>query len=340
MCENRFHKDGQIMKYNILINQVTWKSICPKADFRHAVVLIAIRSLCHSVSDKMVRTGDGYTWISSSKILAELPMLRITTKAGLSPIIKDLSDWGMIDILHEKGGKQYYKITLKAESVERKNDKDSEQVLDSPNAPLRGSNRKRSQNLTDPYTRDQDTIDHRGEGELIDNTTKEGIPENEPLPPQKFDFKPHKRKKQKRRFVPGESDEIQKVLNAQDFPDFDEGDYPTPDDRYRSCGVQCWPFWRYLREKHGLKTTLCAAPNETSDFTAMAKATNCDLSLIVEKMILYLDSENQFYAKTAFATRYLLQDINKLGNERHDNANSKPKNSDAGHPDFSGEIRL
>jgi hypothetical protein len=151
------------MKYHITVNQLTWKSLCPDADFRHATILEAIKSICNSVSTDIVRTDDGYTWVSSNLILNELPMLKIKTKAGLSPLIKDLQQWGMVNIKKDKAtGNHYYKLTPKSESLDRTlNDKETKHLLDSLNDPVKSCKRPRFENLTDHYTIDQDTNDHK-----------------------------------------------------------------------------------------------------------------------------------------------------------------------------------
>lgn len=135
------------MKYNILVNQLTWKALCPDSDFRHAVVFDIIKMLCNSQSDKMIRTGDGFTWIASSLILSQAPMLKIKTKAGLTPIIESLRAWGMLDIKCEAGGKQFYRLTVYSEGLERSlDDKNIKQVLDSLNGSVSSSKQYRLQN--------------------------------------------------------------------------------------------------------------------------------------------------------------------------------------------------
>jgi len=147
------------MKYSLHINQLTWQWLCPEADIRHSVVFEAIKSICNSPSKNIIRDGEGFTWVSSNVILNELPMLKIKTKGGISPLIKDLNEWGMIEIKREiKTGNQFYKITEKAEKLDRKVDNENtKHLLDSVNDPVRNSKRPRLQNLTDHYTKDHNT---------------------------------------------------------------------------------------------------------------------------------------------------------------------------------------
>lgn len=154
------------MKYTLSINQKVWQKKCPKADIRHAVVLEAIKSLCNSKSDKIIRTNDGFTWVASKTILDELPMLKIKTKAGISPIIKSLQDWKFIEIRRDKiSGYQYYKLTEKSESLERDISKYKDNLnlhpYDPLNDPVKTIEHPRKEDRTykstkDPYTNNQE----------------------------------------------------------------------------------------------------------------------------------------------------------------------------------------
>ena len=144
------------MKYTIVINQLTWQTICPDADFRHAILLEAIKSFCNSKSEKMIRSGDGYTWVSSTALLNELPMLIAKTKSGLTPVLKDLESWGMIKIKRdENSGYKYYKVTEKAESLDR--EINSEHLLNKSYTPVRLNEHPRTINRTYHYTNNHNT---------------------------------------------------------------------------------------------------------------------------------------------------------------------------------------
>ena len=114
------------MKYSILINQLTWQHYFPEADFRHAIELEIIKSLCNSQSTKILKSSDGYTWISSNMIIKEAPLLQYNAKSSLTPIFKQLTEWELILVrVDDKTNNRYYKLTEKAEMLDRKLD-DSE----------------------------------------------------------------------------------------------------------------------------------------------------------------------------------------------------------------------
>ncbi len=156
------------MKFTLNINQLVWNKKCPQADIRHAIVLEAIKSICNSKSDKIIRTNDGFTWVASKKILEELPMLKIKTKAGISPIIKNLQDWKFVEIRRDAvSGYQYYRLTEKAESLERDTSKHKDNLnlrpLDSPNDPVKKIKHPRKENRTYYSTKDHSTKDQKEE---------------------------------------------------------------------------------------------------------------------------------------------------------------------------------
>jgi len=106
------------MKYNISINQLAWKFYFPDAKLKHVVVFEAIRSMCFSTDDTLLRTTNGFTWISNKLILKEVPLLDITSKSGISPILRKLEEWKLIETKNIDRNK-YYKITPIADKLRR-----------------------------------------------------------------------------------------------------------------------------------------------------------------------------------------------------------------------------
>ena len=158
------------MKYLISINQLTWQHYFPEANFRHAIVLEIIKSLCNSQSSKILKSNDGYTWIANNMIIKEAPMLQYNSKSSLTPIFKQLSEWGLILIRKdEKSNNHYYKLTEKAEMLDRKPDEDesNEQVFKIMNEGVQNNERPRSKSCTYKDTNYKDTIINNNNGKFI-----------------------------------------------------------------------------------------------------------------------------------------------------------------------------
>ena len=167
------------MKYTILINQLTWQIYLPEADFRHAIVLEIIKSLCNSQNDKIVRSNDGYTWISNAMIIKEAPMLQYNSKSSLTPIFKKLNEWGLISIrIDETTNNHFYKLTEKAEMLDRKMDLDesNEHPFKILNGGVQNNERPRSKKRTYKTTNYKTTIDKDSdspkEGESLPQKSK------------------------------------------------------------------------------------------------------------------------------------------------------------------------
>jgi len=160
------------MKYTILINQLKWQEYFPDADFRHAIVLEIIKSLCNSQSDKIMRSSDGYTWISNNLIIKEAPMLQYKSKAGLSPILNKLCKWELIKIRKDKSNNNYYKITEKAEMLDRKIE-DNEHPLEIANGGVSDCKRPRKESLTYNTTNYKTTNINNNNGKFIKPTIQE-----------------------------------------------------------------------------------------------------------------------------------------------------------------------
>ena len=148
------------MKYLISINQLTWQHYFPEADFRHAIVLEIIKSLCNSQSSKILKSNDGYTWIANNMIIKEAPMLQYNSKSSLTPIFKRLTEWGLILIRKDdKTNNHYYKLTEQAEMLDRKLEEveSNEQVFKIMNKGVQNNERPRSKKCTYKDTIYKDT---------------------------------------------------------------------------------------------------------------------------------------------------------------------------------------
>lgn len=120
------------MKYTIVINQKAWKSLYPDAQANDAIVFDAIKSICNAKSDNIIRTADGYTWISLKLISEEMPMLGITSKSTISGYISKLELWGLI-FTKKIEQKLYVKLSPKSDLLERDRELNNrEDVKDQP----------------------------------------------------------------------------------------------------------------------------------------------------------------------------------------------------------------
>jgi len=118
------------MKYSILINQLAWLHYYPEARAQHAIIFDSIKSICNSASSKIIRTSDGYTYISSKLILDENPILHLTSKGSVTKIIQELKDWKLIDYQTIEQ-KNYYRLTEESEKLDRSKNDDLFKILNS-----------------------------------------------------------------------------------------------------------------------------------------------------------------------------------------------------------------
>jgi len=105
------------MKYYVHTNQLVLHTE-KKLDFNDAAVLEYIIMMCTSVNKKIVSMRkNNMTWIDYEYLLAELPMLRITSKSGVSKKIKKLEEAGFIETEKKEKYRLYVKITEKVDSL-------------------------------------------------------------------------------------------------------------------------------------------------------------------------------------------------------------------------------
>jgi hypothetical protein len=104
------------MKYNILINQKAVIDNNFDLDIVDLAILDFIKDFGHSQKCERILTTEGeYFWISHKLIIEEMPLLRITTKAGIIKRIENLEREGVIS-RHPRCDelrKTYYKFGAK-----------------------------------------------------------------------------------------------------------------------------------------------------------------------------------------------------------------------------------
>ena len=110
------------MKYNININQKELSKT--NLDLVDCAILDYIRIMCASQNDKIIKKRiDGYTWISYSRIMEDMPLLRIKSKGAISKRIKSIKEAGFIDV-KTKNQMIHVKPTAKMDMLEFETDDD------------------------------------------------------------------------------------------------------------------------------------------------------------------------------------------------------------------------
>ena len=98
------------MKYTIVINQagISNGGLTDKTNLDDWAVLgyIADWLINHSATIR-----DGHVWINFKHLLAEMPLLRIKTKQGISDTIKKLKDLGLVTAIYDDEKRLYLKLT-------------------------------------------------------------------------------------------------------------------------------------------------------------------------------------------------------------------------------------
>lgn len=87
------------MKYNININQIKILEIAPDIDIKEATILDYLITICNSKNSKIAQKRQwGFTWINYSKLISDLPLLKIKSKWAISPKIQNLELYWFIKI--------------------------------------------------------------------------------------------------------------------------------------------------------------------------------------------------------------------------------------------------
>ena len=100
-----------IMKYNININQSVLAST--SLDIVDCAILDWLVAFCNSTNAHVqkYRDDNGYTWVSYSILLRDMPLLRIKAKSALSKRIKNIKDAGFVDTYIKNGDRLFVKLT-------------------------------------------------------------------------------------------------------------------------------------------------------------------------------------------------------------------------------------
>ena len=94
--KNKSKIKGTTKKVFVSFNQLLWTYHYPKSTINHIIIFEEIKSMCNSNHSKMKRDEEGFTWISSNKILSDNPFLNAGFKCSLTKYIKDLINWNLI----------------------------------------------------------------------------------------------------------------------------------------------------------------------------------------------------------------------------------------------------
>ena len=103
------------MKYSIYINQAVLADT--KLDLSDCAILDWLYHYCNSKSEKIeAKRMDGWTWISYSELIKDMPLLRIKSKGAITKRIINLKNSGfIITLLHME--KMYIKTTGKTDTL-------------------------------------------------------------------------------------------------------------------------------------------------------------------------------------------------------------------------------
>lgn len=112
------------MQYNVNINQKAIIDAKLDLDFEDAAIMAFIYSFSHSSAiDKMVSNNKEYYWFAYKKVLAELPLLKIS-KDRVYRKFKNMAELGLLEAHPDNKtlGRSYYAITQKMVALYHGND--------------------------------------------------------------------------------------------------------------------------------------------------------------------------------------------------------------------------
>lgn len=105
------------MKYNININQnvLAYTNL----DLLDCAILDWLIAFCNSTHEAVMKYRDenGYTWVSYSILLKDMPLLRIKSKGALSKRFKNIKEEGFIDTYIKNGDRLFVKPTSKIDTL-------------------------------------------------------------------------------------------------------------------------------------------------------------------------------------------------------------------------------
>lgn len=98
------------MKYNININQNVLSST--PLDLIDCAILDWLTAFCNSTNVQInkFRDDNGFTWVSYSILMKDMPLLRIKSKGALSKRINSIKNAGFIDTYVKNGDRLYVKL--------------------------------------------------------------------------------------------------------------------------------------------------------------------------------------------------------------------------------------
>lgn len=199
------------MNYNILINQFAGEKYFPELDIIDLAIFDYLRNF-YPTSDKYSDIHGVWFWVSHSKLIEDMPKLKIKSKAGIIKRINNLIICEIIDRHPNSNvlGKSYYKIGCKWNLLIK---------VDTPQPESRGSN---NENQHPPHNENQDN-----NSTSIDNSTKDNILS------WKKDFNTYKKQLH---------EEYTKLLNDIEFIKQQEEFHPNVDIKL-SLKKACVNFW-------------------------------------------------------------------------------------------------
>ena len=172
------------MKYNININQnvLAYTNL----DLLDCAILDWLIAFCNSTHEAVMKYRDenGYTWVSYSILLKDMPLLRIKSKGALSKRFKNIKEEGFIDTYIKNGDRLFVKPTSKIDtlifSTVHKNERS-------------GDNRSPKETL--PFTKMNATVHQNEPTIVLDNNTSttpkdEGVDDVTIEPVAEFQYNP------------------------------------------------------------------------------------------------------------------------------------------------------
>lgn len=105
------------MKYNIHINQNALAHT--QLDIVDGAILDWLVAFCNSKSPQIEKQRDenGYTWVSLSSIIKDMPLLRINTRGAISRRIKKIMEAGFVETYIKGNDRLYVRLTALVDTL-------------------------------------------------------------------------------------------------------------------------------------------------------------------------------------------------------------------------------
>lgn len=145
------------MNYNILINQFAGEKYFPTLDIIDLAIFDYLKNF-YPTSNKYSDTLGVWFWVSHTKLIKDMPKLKIKSKAGIIKRINNLIDYSIIE-RHPNSknlGKSYYKIGSKWDLL-IKDDTSQQELLggvDENKEVPNNENQDNNSTIEDPCTKD------------------------------------------------------------------------------------------------------------------------------------------------------------------------------------------